>query len=144
MTGCWGHRTNPRLWALSGWFSVHCPWRKPAMWILVLPPKILVSGFKTVDKGVPWVTFSSFAVQVKHMDVSAASQHCFETANWLRTHAISVILYALTHSTTKQKIKKIIVSKSMTQEHKSTNRCCVSSYCLLVKKLLRKYFSCDI
>lgn len=139
MTGCWIHRTNPRLWASSGCFSVHCPWRKPAARILVLPPRILVSRSKTVDKGVPWVTFSSFAVQVKHTDIPAASQHCFETASLLRTRVLfmSSCIHLLAQQQNRKSKKSV---KTMTQEHKSTNCCCLSSYCLLIKKLLRKYF----
>ena len=85
--------TNPGLWAASGWFSVHCPWRKPAVLSQVLSLRNLVSKSKAVDECVLWVTFSSFAVQVIHIGMSAASQHCFETASCLRTHAVPVIFY---------------------------------------------------
>lgn len=39
------------------------------------------------------VALSSSAVQVIHMGMSASSQHCFETASWLRTHFVPVVLY---------------------------------------------------
>lgn len=146
MAGRWVHKTNPGLWVVSGWWEkseVYCPWRNPAVWSQVLSPRNLVSRSETVDEVALWVPSSSFAVQVIHTDMSAASQHCFETASWLRTHIIPVILYSPTCLTTKKKTKNFL-SKPMSQEHKSTNCCCLSSYCLLVKKFFRKYFFRDI
>lgn len=134
------HRTNAELWAASGWLSVHCPWRKPAVWSQVLSLRDLVSRSKAVDECAFWVTFSSFAMQVIHMGMSAASQHCFETASWLRAYAVPVILYY--HPLAQQQHPppkaQNFMTKSTSQEHKSTKCCCLSSYCLLIKKLLRK------
>lgn len=49
-----------------------------------------------------------------------------------------------THLLNNKKETKNFLSKPMSQEHKSTNCCCLSSYCLLVKKFFRKYFFSEI